>query len=134
MFQQTIKLNVNKEKSNLIDGCNAIEFDLDTYNDGETNSLPVSPDSVIDVEKNGNSSGTLNATDADGDELIYIMDHQASNGTVTINNNGTYTYTPNKNFTGNDTFTYKSNDIYGDSNIATVKVIVHPVNHPPVIK
>ena len=61
-----------------------------------------------------------------------MMDHQASNGTVTINQNGTYTYASNKNFTGNDSFTYKSNDIYGDSNIATVKVNVHPVNHAPV--
>jgi VCBS repeat-containing protein len=123
---------LNEDEKTFIDETNAIGYDLNTYNDGETNNLPVSHDSVIDVEKNGNSSGTLNATDADGDGLIYIMDHQASNGTVTINNNGTYTYTPNKNFTGNDSFTYKSNDIYGDSNIATVKVIVHPVNHPPV--
>ena len=77
-------------------------------------------------------TGTLNATDADGDGIIYMMDHQASNGTVTIIPNGTYTYASNKNFTGNDSFTYKSNDIYGNSNIATVNVTVHPVNHAPV--
>jgi hypothetical protein len=33
---------------------------------------------------------------------------------------------------GNDTFTFKANDIYGDSNTAAISVIVHPFNHLPV--
>ena len=31
----------------------------------------------------------------------------AAHGTVTMNNEGLYTYTPNANYNGNDTFTYK---------------------------
>ena len=134
-IQNTANININKltgDKSKSINECNSIRNDLNTYYDGKTDNLPVSQDAVIDAEENENNTGTLNATDADGDEIIYTMDHQASNGTVTINQNGIYTYASNKNFTGNDSFTYKTNDIYGDSNIATVKINVHQVNHAPI--
>ncbi len=120
------------DKNAFINETNGIENDLDMYYDGEADNLPVSGDAIVDVEENGNITGILNGTDKDGDGLIYVNEQKASNGTVIINKDGMYTYTPNKNFTGNNSFTYKSNDIYGDSNIATVTVIVHPVNHPPI--
>ena len=123
---------LNGDKKTFTDGSNVIGTDLDTYNNGKKDILPVSTDSAFDTEENGNMTCTLNATDADGDGIIYMMERQASQGTVSINNNGTYTYASNKNFTGNDSFTYKSNDIYGNSNIATVNVTVHPTNHAPV--
>ena len=123
---------LNGDKNTFTDKCNVIGNDLEKYSNGKPDNLPVSQDSAIDAEENGNTTGTLNATDVDGDGIIYMMDHQAAYGTVTINNNGTYTYASNNNYTGNDSFTYKSNDIYGDSNIATVNVTVHPVNHAPV--
>ena len=124
--------NLNGDKTTFINGCNAIESDLETYNNGAANNLPVAQNLLIDAEQNNNIIGTFNATDADGDKLIYSTVQQASNGLVKVNSNGTYTYTPNNGFVGNDSFTYKSNDGYGNSNIATVNVVVHPFNHPPV--
>lgn len=49
---------------------------------------------------------------------------------LTLNANGSFTYTPNANFNGTDSFTYRANDGTADSNIATV-TIVNPINDAP---
>ena len=54
-----------------------------------------------------------------------------SNGTLTLNGDGTFVYTPNPNFFGTDTFTYRANDGALDSNVATVTITVTPVNDAP---
>ena len=46
---------------------------------------------------------------------------------------GAYTYTPNGDFNGTDTFTFKANDGSLDSNNATITVTVNPVNDAPVL-
>jgi VCBS repeat-containing protein len=56
-----------------------------------------------------------------------------ANGTLTLNADGSFTYTPNANFNGTDTFTYQANDGFGNSNVATVTITVTPVNDAPVI-
>ena len=55
-----------------------------------------------------------------------------AHGTVTLNSNGSFTYTPDANFNGPDHFTYKANDGLADSNVATVFITVLPVNDAPV--
>ncbi|MEZ5744264.1 MAG: cadherin-like domain-containing protein [Sphingomonadaceae bacterium] len=44
------------------------------------------------------------AVDPDGDALSYSLSTGALNGSVTVNADGTYTYTPNANFSGSDQF------------------------------
>ncbi|MDP2734062.1 MAG: cadherin-like domain-containing protein, partial [Hoeflea sp.] len=51
---------------------------------------------------------------------------------LVLNANGSFTYMPNANFNGSDSFTYKANDGAADSNVATVTITVIPVNDPPV--
>jgi VCBS repeat-containing protein len=74
-----------------------------------------------------------NDTDADGDALTAILNVGPSNGTLTLNSDGSFTYTPNAGFTGLDTFTYHANDGLDDSNIATVTITVNPLNDSPVV-
>jgi hypothetical protein len=50
---------------------------------------------------------------------------------VTLNANGSFTYTPASNYNGADSFTYKANDGHADSNVATVSIIVNAVNDAP---
>ncbi len=58
---------------------------------------------------------------------------QGANGTVTDNGDGTFTYVPDANFSGTDTFTYTLSDISGRTPITvTVTVDVAPVNDAPV--
>ena len=61
-----------------------------------------------------------NDTDVDGDTLTAVLVAGPTNGTVTLNADGSFTYTPTGNFTGTDTFTYNANDGALDSNTATV--------------
>ena len=58
--------------------------------------------------------------------LVLLTEH------LTLNANGTFTYTPAANYNGSDTFTYHANDGTGNSNIATVTITVYPVNDAPV--
>jgi VCBS repeat-containing protein len=50
----------------------------------------------------------------------------------TLNDDGSFTYTPQENFNGTDTFIYTANDGTDDSNVATVTITVNPVNDAPV--
>ena len=52
-------------------------------------------------------------------------------GALTFNPDGSFTYTPNLNFNGTDSFTYKANDGDVDSDIATVTLTVNAVNDAP---
>ncbi|MEN9466155.1 MAG: hypothetical protein RL081_156 [Pseudomonadota bacterium] len=51
-----------------------------------------------------------------------------ANGTVVVNADGTFTYTPNANFTGADSFTYTITDADGDTSTATVSFNVGSVD------
>ena len=55
-----------------------------------------------------------------------------SNGTLVFNPDGTYTYTPNANYNGNDQFIYELCDADGDCDTAIVNITVSPVNDLPV--
>ncbi len=77
-------------------------------------------------------SGTVVATDVDSPALTYALGVQAANGTVMVNTDGTYTYTPKPNFNGTDSFTFTAHDGAGGSDTATVTLTVSPVNDAPV--
>ncbi|MEO0428655.1 MAG: Ig-like domain-containing protein [Pseudomonadota bacterium] len=71
---------------------------------------------------------------ADGDDLIIIDTTDGANGTVTINDDGTVTYTPDLDFNGTDTFTYTVRDsaVDGVTSTATVTVSVAAVPDDPI--
>ncbi|WP_181423484.1 Ig-like domain-containing protein [Halomonas heilongjiangensis] len=76
-----------------------------------------------------------NDSDPDGDPLTIGSVTQPANGSVTINPDGTLTYTPNEEFVGSDSFTYRASDGELLSDPATVSITVEPaepVNNPPV--
>ncbi|HZD57866.1 MAG TPA: cadherin-like domain-containing protein, partial [Anaerolineales bacterium] len=57
------------------------------------------------------SPGVLaNDFDSNGDALSAVLDFGTSNGTLTLNNDGSFAYTPNQNFLGMDAFTYHVSD------------------------
>ncbi|MCP4542916.1 MAG: hypothetical protein GY832_37835, partial [Chloroflexi bacterium] len=78
------------------------------------------------------ASGVLtNDTDLDGDTLAAVLDAGPSNGTLALNADGSFTYTPTLNFDGTDSFSYHASDGFNDSNVATVAITVTAVNDPP---
>ena len=57
-----------------------------------------------------------------------------TNGTLTLNADGTFTYTPTANFNGTDTFTYRASDgTLNSANMATVTITVTPANDAPTV-
>ena len=72
-----------------------------------------------------------NDTDADNDPLTATIATQPSNGTVTLNANGSFTYIHNGSETTTDSFTYSVSD-GSTSATGTVTITVAPVNDAPV--
>ena len=115
-----------------------------TTNDGEKDSIPVTvsitvsavndapvanAQAVTRAEDNAQSI-TLTGSDVDGDALTFTLVEGPTNGTLS----GTapnVTYTPNANYNGADSFTFKANDGHADSNTATVSITIVPANDAP---
>ncbi len=80
------------------------------------------------------AAGVLtNDTDVDSTTLTASVVTGPAHGTLTVNPDGSFTYTPNANYNGPDSFTYKANDGLADSNVATVNLTVNPVNDAPKV-
>ncbi len=72
-----------------------------------------------------------NDTDTENDALTAILVAGPAHGTLTLNANGSFDYTPNAQYFGSDSFTYRANDGQDDSNIATVSIAIASVNDAP---
>jgi VCBS repeat-containing protein len=73
-----------------------------------------------------------NDTDAEGNALTSVVVSDVAHGTLALNANGSFTYTPTANYDGPDSFTYKANDGSLDSNAATVAITIVAVNDAPI--
>ena len=105
---------------------------------GAVNDPPVATDDEGETEFETPVSGNLitNDEDPDGDNLTVSTTPVTppSNGTVILNPDGTYTYTPEDGFVGTDTFVYQVCDdgspVICDE--ATVTITVNSTNGPPI--
>ena len=73
-----------------------------------------------------------NDTDAEGDTLMATVVTGPQHGTLLKNADGSFSYTPTRDWYGTDSFTYLANDGKANSNLATVTLTVKPVNDAPV--
>ncbi len=85
----------------------------DSYNTNRNATLTIAAPGIL-----------ANDSDAEGDSLAAVLVNSTSNGTLTLNADGSFTYVPNSNYVGTDSFTYKANDGIDDSNTATVTINV----------
>ncbi|EOV5436676.1 tandem-95 repeat protein [Vibrio parahaemolyticus] len=92
-------------------------------------------DSVTVVEDTPTIIKVLGNDTFEGDDKVVSLDtnNGPANGTVSINPDGSVTYTPNDNYHGTDSFTYIVTS-GGVSESTTVNVDVTPVNDAPVAK
>ncbi|HVX61328.1 MAG TPA: Ig-like domain-containing protein, partial [Pirellulales bacterium] len=91
-------------------------------------SYAVNEDNTLNVP----ASGVLaNDADPENDPLTAVLDAGPAHGSLTLNADGSFAYTPEANFNGTDTFSYKANDGTSDSNVTTVTINVAAVNDPP---
>ena len=97
-------------------------------NDVPGNTAPTVEDISISTSFEQSVSINLLGSDSNNDDLTYFVDSNPSHGTVAFNGSSTIIYTPNSDFSGNDSFTYYVNDGVVDSNIATVSIVTSKVN------
>jgi VCBS repeat-containing protein len=98
---------------------------------------PVAASDVYSVDEDAvltiTAPGVLaNDTDPDGGTLTAVLVTDVSSGTLALSANGSFTYTPDADFFGTDTFTYYASSGTLASEIVTVTITVDPVNDVPV--
>ncbi|WP_353519114.1 tandem-95 repeat protein [Vibrio parahaemolyticus] len=94
--------------------------------------VDIKADSTNVVEDTPTIINVLGNDTFEGKDKVVSLDAEngPKNGTVTVNNDGTVTYTPDDNYVGKDTFTYVVTS-GGVSESTTVTVNVTPVNDKP---
>jgi VCBS repeat-containing protein len=92
----------------------------DAYSTAEDTPLTVAAPGVLG-----------NDTDPDGDSLSAVVVSGPAHGSLNLNADGGFTYTPAANFNGTDTFTYQASDGTAQSSPATVTITVTAVNDAP---
>jgi len=104
-----------------------------TYVFNAVNAAPIASAVAVTTTEDTSKEVTLSAADADGNALTYSIVAGPSNGTLGSVSGDKVTYTPNANFNGTDTFTFKANDGTADSATETVTVTVNAVNDAPTL-
>ncbi|MDD5772837.1 MAG: Ig-like domain-containing protein, partial [bacterium] len=100
----------------------------------EVNNAPTANNQSVTTNEDTAKSIALTGSDIDGDLITYIIVSNPTHGVLS----GTapnVTYTPNADYFGTDSFTFKTNDGIVDSNIATVSITINVVDvTTPVLK
>ena len=94
----------------------------DAYSTTEDTTLTVAAPGVL-----GDDS------DPDGNPLSGVLVSGPSHGTLTLNANGSFIYTPAADYDGTDSFTYRASDGTLDSNQATVMITITAINDRPAV-
>jgi len=97
-------------------------------------SYTTDEDTVLRIT--GGRGVLANDTDEEGDDLSVAATRPETlpeHGTLALNADGSFAYTPAANFNGTDSFTYKANDGQADSAPVTVIIKVNSVNDAPTI-
>lgn len=110
-----------------------VAITVEAVNDAPVSSgdaYSVAEDDVLTVDAIG---GVLaNDSDVDGDALNASLVDEPSYGTVTLTEDGSFVYTPEADFYGEDSFSYKASDGQAESETITVAITVEAVNDLPV--
>ncbi|WP_345318227.1 Ig-like domain-containing protein, partial [Novipirellula rosea] len=117
-------------------GTDAFTYDaIDVNGDIETQTLTVTVNPVDDAnddtattDEDTAVSGDVSLNDTNAGAVSYALNTGPSNGTATVNPDGTFSYTPDPDFNGTDAFTYDAIDVNGDIETQTVTITVNPVD------
>ena len=94
----------------------------------------ITGDATLEVETDEDAAltGMLTIVDPDGDDVTFDLDEDVENGTLVLNDDGTFTYTPDDDFNGDDSFVVTGTSADGSTFTQTVNITVNPVNDAPV--
>lgn len=124
----------------LIGGLDALD-DNDSDSDGGSNSTPTntapqfsSETLTLDsVAEDGSRTFTLDVDDADGDTLNFSGSNPTNGTVVQGDQDNQFTYTPDDNFFGDDSFIIAVSDGSGGTDSITISITVTPINDAPQV-
>lgn len=105
----------------LLTGC---DFGGDDYEQPVKNAAPVAVSVNLITQADVAITDMLAASDANGDPLTYALAQEPTQGTVTIEADGQFTYLPNATVTGMDSFSFTASDAANASDTATVNITI----------
>ncbi len=99
------------------------------------NTDPVAFDDTETADEDNVLLGQLTATDVDQDNLTFALHQEGApeHGELVLTTDGGYTFTPDNDFSGQDTFTYEVFDGRGGYDKATVILTIAPVADKPTL-
>jgi LPXTG-motif cell wall-anchored protein len=89
------------------------------------NDAPVADNDAFEVDQGQEYTDQLTGSDAEDDELEFILVDGPLYGVLVLNADGTYSYTHDNSENYEDSFTFKVNDGMADSNVATVTILIN---------
>jgi hypothetical protein len=128
-FNGTINLEVKATATERSNGSTASTTETLSVKVLPVNDAPIAKNATFTVQRNGSVRIDFSqlVSDVDGD-ILSLMPDCPNKGTLSKNSDGSYTYTPRRNFTGTDSFTYTVND--GTSCVqATISLVVQNQNN-----
>ena len=111
--------------------CDQATVSINVY---PVNTAPIAVDDnvIVNINEVYNGDVSFNDIETDADAITYEIVTNVTNGTLIFNADGTFTYTPNADFLGTDSFTYSMCDPTELCDEATVFIEVVTVNNDPV--
>lgn len=100
-----------------------------------SNQAPVAQDSLVQLLEDTTATGFMEASDADGDALTFSVVSQPNQGVLTLLDPavGHFSYAPNPDTSGLDSFSFTASDGNATSQTATVSLQVAAVNDAPTL-
>jgi VCBS repeat-containing protein len=102
------------------------------------NDAPAAADDAYSVSEDQSLTiagpGLLaNDGDVDGDSFTAVLDSGPAHGTLSLNADGSFNYTPDADYYGSDSFSYQARDSSAASNVATVTLTITSINDTPLV-
>ncbi|MGB2741027.1 MAG: tandem-95 repeat protein [Cognaticolwellia sp.] len=136
-FTGTDSFTYTVSDGNFVSGALNVTLTVNPINDipviGNAKSYNVDEDESLNVLATSNNHLLNDASDLDGDILTVSLVSNVANGNLALNSNGSFSYAPNLNFNGSDTFSYKVSDGDYVSDALTATLTVNPINDAPQI-
>lgn len=131
-FHEHFNVPKTRHGDAMVTATNGVESASATF--AVQNAPPVASDMQVTADEDGGTDIMLAASDDNGDPLTFAIVESPHNGVLagSMSAAGAVTYTPNANFSGTDSFTFKATDGAAESNTATVSVTISATNDLPV--
>ena len=118
-----------RESKMILSEWNVVRGNLNDLNSYQ-HSCPVAKDINLTIKRDDVLIAGLNASDDEEGALNYNVVTEPEHGTLELKTNGTFSYIPTEDYMGDDSFTYKANNGFSDSNIANVTIKITPPTPP----